>query len=144
MLLDNLVGAHQDRIRNGQAECPGRLEIEHKFEPGGLLRRQVSRLFTPENPGDINAELAAMAWAHISKLDSIQRRRLLILLAQTRGRPGSLGKGEREELAFLLAILEPRLFLGSAAKRLSPVPMPKRLLYGPRSSSARAAAAQRR
>jgi hypothetical protein len=90
------------------------------------------------------AELAAMAWAHISKLNGTQRRRLLILLAQTRGRPGSLGQGEREELAFLLAILEPRLFLGSAAKRLSPVPVPKRLLYGPRSGSARAAATQRR
>ena len=52
--------------------------------------------------------------------------------------------GEREELAALTAILEPRLFLGSAAKRLSPVPMPKRLLYGPRGSAARSAAAKPR
>jgi hypothetical protein len=86
------------------------------------------------------AEVAAMAWAHITRLSSPQRRRLLALLARTRGRPGSLSRSEREELAVLLAILEPRLFLGSAAKRLSPVPVPKRLLYGPRDSSARAAA----
>jgi len=78
------------------------------------------------------AEVAAMAWAHLVKLNPTQRRRLLILLAQSRGRPGSLTENEREELAFLFAILEPRLFLGSAAKRLSPVPLPKRLLYGPR------------
>jgi hypothetical protein len=78
------------------------------------------------------AEVAAMAWTHLTKLNSTQRRRLLALLAQSRGRPGSLTDGEREELAFLFTILEPRLFLGSAAKRLSPVPLPKRLLYGPR------------
>jgi hypothetical protein len=78
------------------------------------------------------AEVAAMAWAHLTKLSGPQRRRLLALLAQTRGRPGSLSQSDREELALLLAILEPRLFLGSATKRLSPVPLPKRLLYGPR------------
>jgi hypothetical protein len=78
------------------------------------------------------AEVAAMAWAHLAKLNSTQRRRLFALLRQSRGRPGSLTENEREELAFLFAILEPRLFLGSAAKRLSPVPLPKRLLYGPR------------
>ncbi len=86
------------------------------------------------------AEVAAMAWAHLAKLNSTQRRRLLTLLAQTRGRPDSLSRSEREELALLFAILEPRLLLGSAAKRLSPVPVPKRLLYGPRASPARVAA----
>ena len=89
------------------------------------------------------AEVATMAWAHFTKLSAPQRRRLLALLAQSRGRPGTLSKSEREELAFLFAILEPRLFLGSAAKRLSPVPVPQRLLYGPRASAARAAAQRR-
>ncbi len=32
----------------------------------------------------------------------------------------------------LVAKLEPRLFVGSAADRLSPMPVPKRLLYGSR------------
>jgi hypothetical protein len=90
------------------------------------------------------AEVAAMAWTHLGRLTGVQRRRLLGLLVRTRGRPGSLSQGEREELAALTAILEPRLFLGSAAKRLSPVPMPKRLLYGPRGSAARSAAAKPR
>jgi hypothetical protein len=89
------------------------------------------------------AEVAAMTWAHLAKLSSPQRRRLLALLAQTRGRPGSLSRSEREELTVLLAILEPRLFLGSAVKRLSPVPVPQRLLYGPRANPARAAAQRR-
>jgi hypothetical protein len=88
-------------------------------------------------------EVATMAWAHLTKLNNAQRRRLLALLAKTRGRPGSLSESEREELAILLAILEPRLFLGSATRRLSPVPIPRRLLYGPRGSSARAAAKRR-
>jgi hypothetical protein len=89
------------------------------------------------------AEVAAMAWAHLTKLSGPERRRLLALLAQTRGQPGSLSRSERDELAALLAILEPRLFFGSATKRLSPVPVPKRLLYGPRDGSARAAAKRR-
>jgi hypothetical protein len=89
------------------------------------------------------AEVAAMAWAHLTKLDSTQRRRLLALLAQTRGRPGSLSQSERAELAALFAILEPRLLLGSVAKRLSPMPVPQRLAYGPRASPARAAARRR-
>jgi hypothetical protein len=87
------------------------------------------------------ANITAMAWTHLAKLNDAQRRRLFALLWQARGRPGSLSQGEREELAALIAILEPRLFLGSAAKRLSPVPVPKRLLYGPRGSATRAAAA---
>jgi hypothetical protein len=88
-------------------------------------------------------DVAAMAWTHIAKLDSAQRRRLLALLVQTRGRRGLLGPDERDELRVLLATLEPRLFVGSAARRLSPVPVPKRLLYGPRGSAARAAAGKR-
>lgn len=88
-------------------------------------------------------QLAAMAWAHLEKLDAVQRRRLLALLAQTRGRLSSLSESERAELAALVRILEPRLFLGSATKRLSPVPVPQRLLYGPRGSSARVAAKRR-
>jgi hypothetical protein len=90
------------------------------------------------------AEIAAMAWTHFARLNGAQRRRLLALLWQTRGRPRSLAHSEREELRALVATLEPRLFLGSAARRLSPVPVPKRLLYGPRGSAARTAAAQPR
>jgi hypothetical protein len=90
------------------------------------------------------AEIAAMAWRHLAMLNGAQRRRLLALLGQARGRPGSLSHSERDELRALIATLQPRLFLGSATRRLSPLPVPKRVLFGPRGSSARGAAAQHR
>ena len=90
----------------------------------------------------LGAEIAVMAWTHLALLDGAQRRRLLALLRQTHGRLGSLSDTEREELGALVATLQPRLFLGSATKRLSPLPVPKRVLYGPRGSSARGAAAR--
>ena len=91
----------------------------------------------------LGAEIAVMAWTHLALLDGAQRRRLLALLGRTHGRLGSLSDTEREELGALVATLQPRLFLGSATKRLSPLPVPKRVLYGPRGSSARGAAAER-
>ena len=108
---------------------------------GGPLKRFAHGV--PIGAVLLAGQVAALAWAHLAKLNGPQRRRLFALLAQTRGRPGSLSQDEQDELAALFAILEPRLFLGSTAKRLSPVPMPERLLYGPRGSSARTAASQR-
>ncbi len=84
-------------------------------------------------------ELALMASRHLRRLDGAQRRRMLSLLIRARGRPRSLSAGERRELLSLLARLEPRLFVGMVIRRLSPVPLPKRLLYGRRGSAARAA-----
>jgi hypothetical protein len=89
------------------------------------------------------AEVVLMARGHLVKLTGAQRRRLVTLVRQARGRPSSLGEAERQELGAILATLEPRLFLGSAARRLSPAPIPKRVLYGPRGSAARTAAARR-
>jgi hypothetical protein len=89
------------------------------------------------------AEVAILAQRHLSKLDHSQRRRLFTLLVRTRGRPRSLTASERREFLYLLGRLEPRLLLGTAARRLSPVPLPKRLLYGRRGSPARAALSQR-
>jgi hypothetical protein len=87
----------------------------------------------------LTAEVAMIAGRHLGRLERAQRRRLLALLLKTRGRPRSLPTAERRELALLVARLEPRLFFGTAARRLSPVPLPKRLLYGRRGSAARAA-----
>ena len=84
------------------------------------------------------AEVALMARGHFVKLNAAQRRRLLALVCQMRGRPNSLDEAERQELRALIATLEPRLFIGSTVMRLSPVPVPKRLLYGPRGRKAAA------
>jgi hypothetical protein len=82
-------------------------------------------------------EIALMARRHVAMLDRTDRRRLIALLARARVRPGRLTAGERAELAGLIARLQPRQFVGSAVRRLSPVPLPKRLLYGPRGGAAR-------
>jgi hypothetical protein len=89
------------------------------------------------------AEIANLARRHWSKLAPAERRRLLSLVAKARRGAGAISEREREELGRLVAKLEPRVFLGSAAERLSPVPVPKRLLYGRRGTSARTAAAKR-
>lgn len=90
------------------------------------------------------AEVAGMAWVHLAKLSRAQRRRALALLVKSRGRPSRLSHNERDELAALAAAFEPRLLAGSIARRLSPLPVPKRVLYGPRDAPARKAVARRR
>ncbi len=82
------------------------------------------------------AEVAKLAKRHLTLLEPAERRRLLALMARARGGAGALSEGERAELAALVAKLEPRLFVGSAADRFSPVPVPKRLLYGRRGGRA--------
>jgi hypothetical protein len=89
-------------------------------------------------------EVARLAGAHLKRLDAGDRRRLFALVAAARRGPRALSEGERSELAALVAKLEPRAFFGSAAARLSPVPVPKRLLYGPRDSRAREVASGKR
>jgi hypothetical protein len=91
----------------------------------------------------VAVEVAALAYQHLSRLTRAQRSRLLALVIRSRGRPGSLSPAERRELLGLVSKLEPRLFLGMTARRLSPVPLPKRLLYGRRGSAARAALSRR-
>jgi hypothetical protein len=89
------------------------------------------------------AEVAKLASGHLAKLDGAERRRLLALVAKARGGAGALTAPERSELAALVAKLQPRAFVGSAADHFSPLPIPKRLLYGRRGSEARKAAAKR-
>jgi hypothetical protein len=89
------------------------------------------------------AEVAILAQRHLGKLDRVQRRRLFTLLVRARGRPRSLTPAERREVGYLAARLEPRLLLGTAVRRVSPVPVPKRLLYGRRGGAARAALSRR-
>lgn len=85
------------------------------------------------------AEVGLLASHHLRRLNGQQRRRFFSLLISARGRPRSLTPAERIEFTGLLARLEPRLLMGSAVRRFSPVPLPKRLLYGRRGSAARVA-----
>lgn len=88
-------------------------------------------------------EVAMMAGRQLQRLDPAERRRLVRLLSESRGRTSSLSEGESEELRALVAKLEPRFFVGSTLRRLSPVPLPKRVLFGPRGSAARKSASRR-
>ncbi len=78
------------------------------------------------------AEVALLARDHIMRLSPNERRRLVELARIGRGRRHNLSEAEREELAVLIASMEPRLLAGHAVQKMSPVPLPRRLLYGTR------------
>ena len=78
------------------------------------------------------AEVGLIARGHFLRLTPDERRRLLRLIRVARGRPSHLGRRDRVELAVLVAKLEPRLLAGAAVERLSPIPVPRRLVRGPR------------
>ncbi|HEX3690922.1 MAG TPA: hypothetical protein VHV28_14575 [Solirubrobacteraceae bacterium] len=89
----------------------------------GLRRIPVFKLLAA-------AELALLARDHVSRLSPSERRRLLALVRVGRGRRSRLTGAERDELEDLLAKLQPRLLMGEAIDRLSPVPLPRRLVFG--------------
>jgi hypothetical protein len=75
-------------------------------------------------------ELALLARHQLGRLDGTERRRLVALVRKGRGRSHNLVPEEREELAALVAKVEPRRFAGLAIDRLSPIPLPRRLVHG--------------
>jgi hypothetical protein len=93
----------------------------------GLRRLPVFKLLA-------TAEIAMLARDHVMRLDREERRRLMELIRIGRGRRRNLSQSEREELTVLVAKMEPRALAGQAVERLSPVPIPRRLVYGPRRS----------
>ena len=58
VLFDDLVGARGKRRRHFEAERFSGREVNHKLELGGLIHRQVRRLFTLENTADIETNPA--------------------------------------------------------------------------------------
>ncbi len=91
----------------------------------GLRRLPVMKLLAI-------GEIALLAREHIDKLEPHERRRLVELLRLGRGRPSHLSQEQRDELAVLVAKTESRLFVGIAADKLSPVPLPRRVVRGRR------------
>jgi hypothetical protein len=78
------------------------------------------------------AEIAMLAHDHVTRLDREERRRLVELIRIGHGRRRNLSDDERAELETLVARIEPRLLAGHAVAKLSPVPIPRRIVYGPR------------
>jgi hypothetical protein len=106
--------------------------------PSGIVTRSLGRAAT-HVPGIRRipmlkllsvAEVGMLARDHLRRLTPEERRRLVALVRIARGRPSSLRRSEREELAELVAKLEPRALAGAAVDRLSPVPLPQRMLRG--------------
>jgi hypothetical protein len=91
----------------------------------GLRRLPVLKLLAV-------GEIALLARTHLQRLDPEERRRLIELLRKGRGRTTRLSGAERDDLQRLIAKTEPRLFAGLAADRLSPFPLPGRVVRGPR------------
>jgi hypothetical protein len=91
----------------------------------GLKRLPVMKLIAI-------GEIALLARSHAMKLSADERRRLVALVRTGRGRPSKLSAEEREELSKLVAKAEPRLFAGLVADKLSPMPLPRRLVRGRR------------
>jgi hypothetical protein len=75
-------------------------------------------------------EVALLAREHLRRLTPEQRRRLVELVRKGRGRRARLSAREQDELSALLDRLEARYLVGEAVKRVSPVPLPRRLVYG--------------
>jgi hypothetical protein len=78
------------------------------------------------------ANIALIAKDHLMRLDAPERRRLIELVRIGRGRRRNLSEAERGELAALVAKMEPRILAGHAVDELSPLPLPRRLVYGSR------------
>jgi hypothetical protein len=76
------------------------------------------------------AEIAILAREHVERLTPAERRRLVLLLREGRGRPSNLSGRDRNELSRLIAKVEPRVFAGLAANKISPVALPKRVVHG--------------
>lgn len=83
----------------------------------------------------ISAEIALLAHEHLMKLEPGERRRLAVLVRRTHGRARNLSMHERDELAALVAKMEPKAFVSSAAARVAPLPLSDRVLRARRRRS---------
>jgi hypothetical protein len=75
----------------------------------------------------VAGKIVLLARQHWHRLEPAERRRLISLVRQGRGRPRNLSEGDRTELARLIRKADPWLFAQLVAQRFSPVPIPNRL-----------------
>ena len=80
----------------------------------GLRRLPLARLV-------ILAEVAILAKTHLDRLTPAERRRLLLLVRDAKGRPRNLSQRQRSELEGLIAKIEPKAFASQAVERLGPL-----------------------
>jgi hypothetical protein len=78
------------------------------------------------------AEVALLARDHMLRLTPSERRRLISLVRIGRGGRSRLTDAERDDLEQLLEKLGARMLVGHAVDRLSPLPLPRRIVYGPK------------
>ena len=71
----------------------------------------------------ILGEVIMLAREHYERLTPQERRRLVVLIRDARGRPSALSARHRRELEGLIAKAEPKAFAKTAAEKLSPVPI---------------------
>ena len=81
----------------------------------GLKRLPLARLV-------ILAEVAILAKSHFERLSPAERRRLVVLVRDAKGRPSNLTTRERHELEKLIAKVEPKAFASLAIEKFSPLP----------------------
>jgi hypothetical protein len=85
----------------------------------GLKRLPLARIV-------ILAEVAMLAKAHYERLTPAERRRLVLLVRETKGRPSNLSERQRRELEKLVAKVEPKVFASQAVEKFSPIPTKRR------------------
>jgi hypothetical protein len=116
--VDDAPGGHP-------TDVPNPLLIRATGRVPGLRRLPLFKLVAL-------AQVAILAREHLTRPEPDERRRLVDLVRRTRVGRRAVSEEERQELAALVAKTDPRGFAGLAADRLSPVPLPRRLVHGSR------------
>ena len=73
-------------------------------------------------------QVLLLAREHLERLTPSERHRVVVLVRECHGRASRLPERDRAELNALIAKVEPRLFAETAARTLSPLPLPNSVM----------------